>query len=132
MEESPRSVCIGQAYRDSYLWSTAARSRLSSLPSWIANPQCKRPPFRAALRRNSLDSLFQYNGHDVACLLPNCLAKLGSHWQLVPAVPQGHKGASEWMSINLAPDLNQTASTKKLHRATPDYITPTPLLGAFL
>jgi hypothetical protein len=68
----------------------------------------------------------------VACLLPNGLANLGSHWQLMPAVAQGHKGASEWMTINLAPDLNQTASTKELHRVTPDYITPSALLGALL
>jgi len=69
--------------------------------------------------------------HGFACLFPNCSAKLGSHWQLVPAVAQGHKSASEWMTINLALDLNQTASTKELHRVRPDYITPTPFWALF-
>ena len=61
-----------------------------------------------------LDPLLQDDRHGVACFLPDHLAKVGSHWQFMPAVAQGHKGALEWMTINLAPDLNQTASTKEL------------------
>src|ERR1700723_1443485 len=65
---------------------------------WVAR-------YSGVLSKLPLDSLLQNDRHGVARLLTDDLAEFGLHWQFMPAVAQGHKGALEWMPINLAPDL---------------------------
>ena len=63
----------------------------------------------------SLDSLYQNHVDSVACRFPNGFADFCLYRQHMCAVTHSHKRTSKWMTINLAPDLNETASTKKLY-----------------
>jgi hypothetical protein len=63
----------------------------------------------------SLYSLFQNHVDSVAYRFPNGLADFCLYRQLMRAVTHSHKRTSKWMTINLAPDSNETASTKKLY-----------------
>jgi hypothetical protein len=63
----------------------------------------------------SLDPLFQNHLDRVACRFPNGFADFCLYRQHMRSVTHSHKRTSKWMTINLAPDFNETASTKELY-----------------
>ena len=68
----------------------------------------------------------------IANLFPDCLAKVCLYWQFMCTVTQSHKRALERMTIDFAPDLNQTTSPKERNRFRPDHIGPAAFLCALL
>ncbi len=61
-----------------------------------------------------IDPLFQRHGHSVARLSPDCSTDIRLHRQHVQAVAHGHKRSSEWMTVDLAADLDQTPRPKNV------------------
>jgi len=86
------------------------KSRL--MPSTILRRPHQREKGETAI---SLYSLFQNHVDSVASRFPNRLADFCLYGQLMGAVAHSHERTSKRMTVNLAPDFNETASTKKLY-----------------
>jgi hypothetical protein len=76
--------------------------------------------------------LLQVHGNGLTHPFTDSSQYLGLDGKFMPAITRGHERASEWMTIDCAFDLNQTASSKEFNGFRPDHIGPRPLVRAFL
>lgn len=93
-----------------------------------------RPRSCGILRKNGEEqlarqALLQDDGDGVAYTFADGFAHVGVYWQLVGAVAQSHERAAKGMAIDLAANLYQAASAKKLYRGGPDNVNPATFPG---
>ena len=92
----------------------------------------RQPAWSRGLMETASQSLFQQHLYSIAGRFVYCPPYLLFYREFVRSVAQRHECAFERMPIDFAPDLDQAARSKKVHRFRPHDKCPSAFGGAFL